>query len=214
MGLAVILHEIVLNKPLFKPQLNSNNPQESSSTTENAWQNQMSSSPFSQTASVEVDTSNLPSAWTLEYLFRVNKINPSTKKNLLKVNASARALVSWLLYAVSVDLEAKGIDKPLGYALSQVMGYPEEGKTEQFDILASLPPRTLVATLSGQKTNNPHAWLFRDLMEEPARLDFIKPRYHAILPILLVERAVRFTGSSVERVVVSTRTVSYQRRKG
>src|SRR6266487_4366569 len=209
--------ETLLNnliKPLFKPQLNPNNPQASSSTTENAWQNQMSSSHFSQTTSVEVDTSNLPSAWTLEYLFRVNKINPSTKKNLLKVNASAQALVSWLLYSVSVDPEAKGIDKPLGYALSQVMGYPEEGKTEQFDILASLLPRTLVAMLSGQKTDNPHAWLFRDLMEEPDRLDFIKPRYHAILPILLGERAVRFTGTAVERIVVSTRTVSYQRRKG
>ena len=133
---------------------------------------------------------------------------------MLKVDASARTLVTWLLYAVSVDLEAKGIDKPLGYALSQVMEYPEEGKTEQFDILASLPSRTLVAMLSGQKTDNPHAWLFRDLMEEPDRLDFIRPRYHAILPMLLGERAVRFTGTTVERVVVSTRTVRYQGRKG
>jgi len=113
-----------------------------------------------------------------------------------------------------VDLEAKGIDKPLGYALSQVMGYPEEGKTEQFDILASLPPQTLVAMLSGDKTDNPHSWLFRDLMEEPDRLDFIRHRFHAILPILLGEGAVRFTGAAVERVVVSTRTVRYQRRKG
>ena len=183
--------ETLLNnliKPLFKPQLNPNKPQESSSATENAWQNQMSSNPFGQTASVEVDTSNLPSAWTLEYLLKVNKVNASTKKNLLKLDVSAKALVSWLLYAVSVDPDAKGIDRPLGYALSQVMEYPEEGKTEQFDSLASLPPRTLVAMLSGQKTDNPHAWLFRDLMEEPDRLDFIRPRYHAILPILLGER--------------------------
>ena len=209
--------ETLLNnliKPLFKPQLNPNKPQESSSATENAWQNQMSSNPSGQTASVEVDTSNLPSAWTLEYLLKVNKVNASTKKNLLKLDVPAKALVSWLLYAVSVGPDAKGIDRPLGYALSQVMEYPEEGKTEQFDILASLPPRTLVAMLSGQKTDNPHAWLFRDLMEEPDRLDFIRPRYHAILPILLGERAVRFTGTAVERVVVSTRTISYQRRKG
>ena len=209
--------ETLLNnliKPLFKPQLNPNKPQESSSATENAWQNQMSSNPFGQTASVEVDTSNLPSAWTLEYLLKVNKVNASTKKNLLKLDVSAKALVSWLLYAASVDPDAKGIDRPLGYALSQVMEYPEEGKTEQFDILASLPPRTLVAMLSGQKTDNPHAWLFRDLMEEPARLDYIRPRYHAILPILLGERVVRFTGTTVERVVVSTRTVRYQGRKG
>ncbi len=183
--------ETLLNnliKPLFKPQLNPNNPQESSSTTENAWQNQVSSSPFDQTASVEVDTSNLPSAWTLEYLLKVNKVNASTKKNLLKLDASAKALVSWLLYAVSVDPDAKGIDRPLGYALSQVMEYPDEGKTEQFDNLASLPPRTLVAMLSGQKTDNPHTWLFRDLMEEPDRLDFVRPRYHVVLPILLGER--------------------------
>jgi DnaA-like protein len=210
-------NETLLNnliKPLFKPQLNRNNHQESSSTTENAWQSQVSSSPFDQTASVEVDTSNLPSAWTLEYLLKVNKVNASTKKNLLKLDVSAKALVSWLLYAVSLDPDAKGIDRPLGYALSQVMEYPEEGKTEQFDNLASLPPRTLVAMLSGQKTDIPHAWLFRDLMEEPDRFDFIRPRYHAVLPILLGERAVRFTGTAVERVVVSTRTISYQRRKG
>jgi hypothetical protein len=94
------------------------------------------------------------------------------------------------------------------------MEYPEEGKTEQFDILASLPPRTLVAMLSGQRTDNPHAWLFRDLMEEPDRLDYIRPRYHAILPLLLGSNRVRFTGTTVERVVVSTRTVSHQRRKG
>ena len=96
-----------------------------------------------------------------------------------------------------MDLEAKGIDKPLGYLLSQVMEYPDEGKTEQFELLASLPPRTLVSMLSGQKTDNPHAWLFRDLMEEPDRLDFTRPRYHAVLPILLGERAVRFTGTAV-----------------
>ena len=152
---------------------------------------------------VAVDVSSLPSAWGLDWFFKINKTSQKMKTMLHEAGATGNALVSWMLYACSTDPASKKLDDPYGFALSQLIEYPEEGKNENFDKLADLPPRVLVGMLSGTDFNNPLAWLFESLMIDPARNDWSgTPRYRAILPILLGGKAVREPTRKVETFTI------------
>ena len=125
------------------------------------------------------------------------------KTMLREVGATGNALVSWMLYASSTDPASRKLDDPYGFALSQLMEYAEEGKNENFDKLAALPPRVLVGMLSGTDFNNPLAWLFESLMIDPARSAWSgTPRYRALLPILLGGKAVQEPTRKVETFTI------------
>jgi len=127
------------------------------------------------------DLQSLPSAWNLEYFFRINRTSQKMKSRLRSVGATGKALVAWMLFATSIDPTAQKLDDPYGFALSQLPEYPLEGRDANFDTLASLPPRTLVGMLAGTGFDNPHVRLFESLMGNGR---FGQPRYRILLPIL------------------------------
>lgn len=81
-----------------------------------------------------------PSAWVLDRILIQNKVHPKTQKVVR--GASAKALVSWLLYALSPD--GHGIDKPMSYALARLKDDPQSGAGEGYDDLAEFPPAVLI----------------------------------------------------------------------
>ena len=90
--------------------------------------------------SVEQEAVISPSAWVLDRLLILNKVHPKTQKAVR--GASAQALVSWLLYALSQD--GHGIDKPMGYAQARLKEDPHSGAGDDYDKLANLPPIALI----------------------------------------------------------------------
>ena len=82
----------------------------------------------------------LPSAWVLDRLLVQNKVHPKTQKTVR--GGSAKALISWLLYALSAD--GRGISKPLNYALARLAEDPQNGAGDQYDQLAGVPPTVLI----------------------------------------------------------------------
>lgn len=82
----------------------------------------------------------LPSAWVLDRLLVQSRVHPKTQKTVR--GGSAKALVSWLLYALSSD--GRGISKPLNYALARLAEDPQSGAGDQYDQLANVPPAVLI----------------------------------------------------------------------
>jgi hypothetical protein len=82
----------------------------------------------------------VPTMWNITRIFNLNPT--STQLRIALANTDPRALISWLLYAVSPD--GKGIDKPWGWALAQLRDAPEMGAGGAYDTLAALPPHELI----------------------------------------------------------------------
>ncbi len=82
----------------------------------------------------------VPSSWILKHLFTLNRISGKKRREL--ESASAKAFVSWLLYAVSRD--GGGIQNPVSFALSQLQQDPQAGAGGAFDQFAALSPAELV----------------------------------------------------------------------
>lgn len=82
----------------------------------------------------------VPSSWGLKHLFTLNRISGKKRREL--ESASAKAFVSWLLYAVSKD--GGGIQNPVSFALSQLQQDPQAGAGGAFDQFAALSPAELV----------------------------------------------------------------------
>jgi len=74
-----------------------------------------------------------------------NRAHPRVTKDLLAANASARAFVSWLLFACSPAGE--GIKNPFAYAIASLQDDPETGAGQAYDALAALPPSALIALI-------------------------------------------------------------------
>ena len=83
---------------------------------------------------------DLPAAWVLDRILIQNRVHPKTQKAVR--GASAKALVSWLLYALSPG--GRGIDRPMNYALARLSEDPQSGAGDRYDELASLPPRAVL----------------------------------------------------------------------
>jgi hypothetical protein len=84
----------------------------------------------------------VPSSWVLRKILTQSRVHPKVTKDLLAKNASARAFISWLLYACSPAGE--GIQNPLAYTLASLRDFPDRGSGGPYDQLAALPPADLI----------------------------------------------------------------------
>jgi len=109
---------------------------------------------------------NLPAAWVLDRLLTQNKVHPKTQK--IVRGGSAKGLVSWLLYAFS--LEGRGIDKPMNYALARLAEDPRSGAGDKYDELASVPPADLIDVAHQASRGYLAAALHKDELSELASL--------------------------------------------
>jgi len=109
---------------------------------------------------------NAPSAWVLDRILIQNKVHPKTQKAVR--GASAKALVSWLLYTLSPD--GQGIDKPMSYALARLKDDPQSGAGEGYDDLADLPPKILLDLAEKASDKHLAAFLIRDELGDEANL--------------------------------------------
>jgi hypothetical protein len=84
----------------------------------------------------------VPSFWELEVLLGQNDVHPKVQKELLDVQASVHAFVSWVLYVASPG--SGNLSDPLGYALSRLREHPLREARGVFRQFADLPPAELL----------------------------------------------------------------------
>ena len=84
----------------------------------------------------------VPDFWELRKLLEQNDVHPKVQRELLEVQASVHAFVSWVLYAAS-PMSGK-LSDPLGYALSRLREHPLKEARGTFRQLADLPPDELL----------------------------------------------------------------------
>ena len=84
----------------------------------------------------------MPSFWELESLLGQNDVHPKVQKELLDVQASVHAFVSWVLYVASP--KSGNLSDPLGYALSRLREHPLREARGVFRQFADLPPAELL----------------------------------------------------------------------
>ncbi len=92
----------------------------------------------------------VPGFWELESLLQQNDVHPKVQKELLKVQASVEAFVSWVLYAAGS--RSGNLSDPLGYAISRLREHPLRAARGVFGQLAGLPPRELLALIDSTPT--------------------------------------------------------------
>jgi hypothetical protein len=86
-----------------------------------------------------------PDFWELESLLLQNDVHPKVQKELLDVQASVHAFVSWVLYAASPM--SGNLSDPLGYAISRLREHPLREARGVFRQLADLPPKELLTLI-------------------------------------------------------------------
>jgi hypothetical protein len=87
----------------------------------------------------------VPQFWELETLLRQNDVHPKVQKELLEMQASVHAFVSWVLYVASP--KSGNLSDPLGYALSRLREHPLREARGVFRKLADLPPEELLSLI-------------------------------------------------------------------
>jgi hypothetical protein len=109
----------------------------------------------------------VPDFWELETLLQQNDVHPKVQRELLEVQASVHAFVSWVLYVASP--QSGNLSDPLGYAISRLREHPFREARGVFRQFADLPPRELLMLIDSTSTrtyelpkqiNHPlaHAW--------------------------------------------------------
>jgi hypothetical protein len=93
----------------------------------------------------------VPSFWELEPLLQQNDVHPKVQKELLEVQASVHAFVSWVLYVASP--KSGNLSDPLGYALSRLREHPLREARGVFRQFADLPPAELLLLME----STPHS---------------------------------------------------------
>ena len=93
----------------------------------------------------------VPSFWELESLLQQNDVHPKVQKELLEVQASVHAFVSWVLYVASP--KSGNLSDPLGYALSRLREHPLREARGVFRQFADLPPSELLLLMQ----STPHS---------------------------------------------------------
>jgi hypothetical protein len=83
-----------------------------------------------------------PQFWELETLLGQNDVHPKVQRELLEVQASVHAFVSWVLYVASP--QSGNLADPLGYALSRLREHPLREARGVFRKFADLPPEELL----------------------------------------------------------------------
>ena len=87
-------------------------------------------------------TTAIPDFWELKTLLEQNDVHPKVQRELLEVQASVHAFVSWVLYAAS-PMNGR-LSDPLGYALSRLREHPLKEARSPFRQLADLSPEELL----------------------------------------------------------------------
>jgi hypothetical protein len=87
----------------------------------------------------------VPQFWELETLLRQNDVHPKVQKELLEMQASVHAFVSWVLYVASP--QSGNLSDPLGYALSRLREHPLREARGVFRKFADLPPEELLSLI-------------------------------------------------------------------
>jgi hypothetical protein len=96
----------------------------------------------STTQNAKTGATTVPDFWELKTLLEGNDVHPKVQRELLEVQASVHAFVSWVLYAAS-PMSGK-LSDPLGYALSRLREHPLKEARGTFRQLADLPPVELL----------------------------------------------------------------------
>jgi len=91
-----------------------------------------------------------PQFWELESLLQQNDVHPKVQRELLAVQASVHAFVSWLLYVASP--QSGNLSDPLGYALSRLREHPLKEARGAFRQFADLPPVELLSLIDSTPT--------------------------------------------------------------
>ncbi|HMM97488.1 MAG TPA: DnaA N-terminal domain-containing protein [Anaerolineales bacterium] len=91
-----------------------------------------------------------PEFWELSSLLQRNDVHPKVQRELLEVQASVHAFVSWVLYVASPD--SGNLSDPLGYALSRLREHPLKEARGVFRQFADLPPVELLGLIDATPT--------------------------------------------------------------
>jgi len=92
----------------------------------------------------------LPHFWELETLLQQNDVHPKVQRELLEVQASVHAFVSWVLYVASP--QSGNLADPLGYAISRLREHALREARGVFRQLADLPPAELLMLIDTTPT--------------------------------------------------------------
>ncbi len=93
----------------------------------------------------------VPQFWELDVLLQQNDVHPKVQKELLEVQASVHAFVSWVLYVASP--KSGNLSDPLGYALSRLREHPLREARGVFRQFADLTPAELLMLME----STPHS---------------------------------------------------------
>ncbi len=91
-----------------------------------------------------------PQFWELESLLQKNDVHPKVQRELLEMQASVHAFVSWMLYVASP--QSGNLSDPLGYALSRLREHPLKEARGVFRQFADLPPAELLGLIDATPT--------------------------------------------------------------
>ncbi|MCJ7432282.1 MAG: hypothetical protein MUO77_02215 [Anaerolineales bacterium] len=91
-----------------------------------------------------------PAFWELESLLQQNDVHPKVQRELLEVQASVHAFVSWVLYVASP--QSGNLSDPLGYAISRLREHSLREARGVFRQLADLPPAELLMLIDSTPT--------------------------------------------------------------
>ncbi len=92
----------------------------------------------------------VPHFWELETLLGQNDVHPKVQRELLEVQASVHAFVSWVLYVASP--QSGNLADPLGYAISRLREHSLREARGVFRQLADLPPAELLMLIDTTPT--------------------------------------------------------------
>ena len=93
-----------------------------------------------------------PDFWELETLLGQNDVHPRVQRELLEVQASVHAFVSWLLYVASP--QSGNLSDPLGYAISRLREHPLREARGAFRQFADLPPAEFLMLIDSTPTRD------------------------------------------------------------
>jgi hypothetical protein len=91
-----------------------------------------------------------PDFWELKTLLQQNDVHPKVQRELLEVQASVHAFVSWVLYVASP--RSGNLSDPLGYAISRLREHSLREARGVFQQLADLPPAELLMLIDTSPT--------------------------------------------------------------
>ncbi|MCG3140916.1 MAG: hypothetical protein HDKAJFGB_02064 [Anaerolineae bacterium] len=116
----------------------------------NTYKKNTSTTQHAQSRCAKAAEAVAPDFWKLELLLQQNDVHPKVQKELLEVQASVHAFVSWVLYVASP--KSGNLSDPLGYAISRLREHPLREARGVFRQFADLPPSELLMLIDTTPT--------------------------------------------------------------